>query len=93
MKLEANMEAVTLRQSKQLQTKVLTRPGASVGCILNGHISIYNFLFKTRVILLNLQRRFAQRRRGRLQWLRSQMTSRLEQHRKGENIENQRWKP
>lgn len=26
------MDAVTLRQSKQLQRKVLTRPGATMGC-------------------------------------------------------------
>jgi hypothetical protein len=32
MKLEANIEAVILRQSLQLQTKVSTRPGAVVGC-------------------------------------------------------------
>lgn len=31
MKLEANMEAVILRQSVQLQRKVLIRPGAWVG--------------------------------------------------------------
>jgi len=31
MKLEANMEAVILRQSVQLQRKVLTRPGLEVG--------------------------------------------------------------
>ena len=33
MKLEANIEAVILRQSAQLQMKVLTRPGALVGLI------------------------------------------------------------
>jgi hypothetical protein len=32
MKLEANIEAVILRQSLQLQTKVSTRPGEVVGC-------------------------------------------------------------
>ena len=30
-KLDANMEAVSLRQSVQLQTKVLIRPGPSTG--------------------------------------------------------------
>lgn len=32
VKLDANMEAVTLRQSAQLHTKVLMRPGPWVGC-------------------------------------------------------------
>lgn len=32
MKLDANMEAVILRQSVQLHTKVLTRPGPWMGC-------------------------------------------------------------
>ena len=31
VKLDANMDAVILRQSAQLQTKVLIRPGPSVG--------------------------------------------------------------
>ena len=31
VKLDANIEAVILRQSVQLQTKVLTRPGPEVG--------------------------------------------------------------
>lgn len=31
MKLDANMDAVILRQSVQLQTKVFTRPGPWVG--------------------------------------------------------------
>lgn len=30
--LDANMDAVILRQSEQLQTKTSTRPGLSVGC-------------------------------------------------------------
>lgn len=32
VKLDANMEAVTLRQSVQWHTKVLTKPGPDVGC-------------------------------------------------------------
>lgn len=34
MKLEANIEAVILRQSEQWQRNVSTRPGPWVGCIL-----------------------------------------------------------
>jgi len=34
MKLDANIDAVILRQSVQWQRNVSTRPGASVGCIM-----------------------------------------------------------
>lgn len=39
MKLEANIEAVILRQSLQLQTKVSTRPGAVVGWLWEGWLA------------------------------------------------------
>lgn len=40
VKLEANMEAVILWQSEQLQTKLLMRPGAWVGWWDGGGVSV-----------------------------------------------------
>lgn len=50
MKLDANIEAVILRQSVQWQRKVSTRPGASVGWMMVIEVNIEVILVYSQMI-------------------------------------------